>query len=229
MPDLHLFMNEFAAGFQQTSRFLVQIFVQPEMITNILADLAPVVVVTGATFRTSTDTTSDALTAVNTWLQKGLLATTARLPDRGFATTELMLYGITEHIPYHAETSPLDITFQMPLTTTGSMFGRQGSGFHNNGVPRFFWQWQNQIQNMLLGPDSGFDFRFPSNYYATMFITLADRQNQETATYQFNKVYPATVASVPLSWEDSSFAHLPVSFRYSTYQMLAENGSQIGP
>lgn len=151
------------------------------------------------------------VTNVVKWLYQGFLCDSARTPDRGFATTDLSIYGITEHVPYHAEFSSLDCVFLMPNTT---------NILNDNGVPRWFNYWMNQIQNINAGPDSGLDFNFPSDYYATILLTLFDRKDNGTITYQFNKCYPVTVSSVPLSWESTDkFTKLPVSFNYSTWQM----------
>jgi hypothetical protein len=147
MPNLQDFISEFKHGFQQASRFHVQIFVQPTMILNIIREASLLGVV---------DATLSVTQAVK-WLAFGFLACDARLPDRGFGMTPSNMYGMTEHFPYHTEYSNLECTFLMPHTT---------NVLQDNGIPRFFNFWQNQIQNMTDGPESGLTSGFRSHYYA---------------------------------------------------------------
>ena len=202
MPDLTKFVSEFKHGFQQGSRFLVQIFVRPEMVTNIIAEASLLGVL-------------DAVLAVPQavkWLYTGLAASAARMPDRGFGEVDLAMYGITEHFPYHAEYTKLGVTFLMPHTTTIAS--------NDNGIPRFFNFWQNQIQNLSNGPESGADFRFPSFYYATILLTLLDKQDKGTISYQFDNCYPSVVDSVPISWATPDFIQLPVQFTFSYFKVV---------
>jgi hypothetical protein len=207
MPDLNKFISQFQHGFQQSNRFLVQLFVQPTMIANIIAD---------STLLGTLDSTLEVGNVVK-WLYTGFLAMGARLPDRGFLPIQLSMYGLTEQFPCHTQFAPLQLTFMMPHTT---------NIFSDNGVPRFFNQWQNQIQHMQAGPESGLDFRFPADYYATIILTLLDKQDHGTLAYAFDNVYPITVDSAPLSWDsDNQFVHLPVTFNYSYWKVLDHLGS----
>lgn len=206
MPDLNKFLSEFKHGFQHSNRFVVQIFVQPTMVANIILQQL------GSGLGLGTIDAGVAVTNVVKWLYTGFLASTARLPSRGFGVIDLAMYGITEHFPYHAEFTTFDCTFMMPHTT---------NILNDNGVPRWFNYWQNQIQNINDGPNSGLDFSFPSNYYATILLTLLDRKDRGTITYQFDKCYPVTVDSSQLSWEqENQFTQLPVSFQFSTWKQL---------
>lgn len=202
MPNLQDFISEFKHGFQLASRYQVQIFVQPSMVLNIIREAGLLGVI---------DATLSVPQAVK-WLAFGFLASSARLPDRGFGLTSSGMYGITEHFPYHSECSNLECTFLMPHTT---------NVLQDNGIPRFFNFWQNQIQNATDGPTSGFDFRFPSQYYATLIITLLDKKDNGSISYKFDNVYPSLVGSVPVGWDHSStFIQLPVTFTFSYWKVL---------
>src|SRR5579885_1077221 len=132
MPDLNKFIGEFKHGFQQSNRFVVQIFVQPTMVARIIAEQLGSGLGLGAV-----DSTLIVGNVVK-WLYTGFLASNARMPSRSFGVVDLAMYGITEHFPYHAEFTTCDVTFLMPHTT---------NILNDNGVPRFFNYWQNQIQN----------------------------------------------------------------------------------
>lgn len=202
MPNLGDFLSEFKHGFQNANRFRVQLFVQPAMVLNIIAEASLLGIVDAGL----------AVPQAIKWLAQGFLGVNARMPDRSFSTTQMTQYGITEFFPYHAEWSALECTFLMPHTT---------SILRDNGIPRFFNFWQNQIQNISNGPDSGYDFRFPSNYYATAILTLLDRQDNGTISYKFDNVYPSLVHSVNLSWDqDNTFAQLPVQFMFSYFTVM---------
>jgi hypothetical protein len=202
MPDLKDFINEFKHGFQQASRYRVQIFPRPQMIANIIREAGLLGII---------DATLSVPQAVK-WLAQGILAEQARTPTRGFQTTDLTMYGITEHFPMHAETSSFDVAFLMPHTT---------NILKDNGVPRFFNFWQNQIQNVIDGADSGLDFRFPSNYYSTILLSLLDKSDNATITYQFDNAYPAVVSSANLAWDqENTFTKLPVVFNFSYWKIV---------
>lgn len=202
MPDLKAFINEFKHGFQSTTRFRVQVFVKPEMVANIVAE-------------SSLLGLADAALSIPQsvkWLAQGLLATSASVPDRVLDLTPLQMYGITEQVPVHTTYTHLSVSFLMPLTTNVKL---------DNGVPRFFNYWQNQIQNATDGPASGLDFRFPSHYYATILVTLLDLNDNGTVSYQFDNAFPAGVGKVQLSWNGFEGAGmLPVDFTYSYWKVV---------
>lgn len=221
MNNLQDFISTFKNGFQRPNRFLCQIIVQPRMIANIIADSAggdsSIIGIVQRALDTETSVLS--VPQVVKWLAQGFVCSQARLPDRGFGMVDQYMYGITEHFPVSTEYSSFDATFLMPYATNID---------NDNALPRFFNYWQNQIQNNLRGPKSGFDFRFPSEYYGSILLTTYDRKNRGTLTYKFENVYPATVNSVPLSWgENDKFAELPVSFNFSywTVASVAESAA----
>jgi hypothetical protein len=202
MPNLNEFISEFKHGFQKANRFRVQIFVQPTMVLSIIREASVLGLVDAA------------LSVPQTikWLATGFLADNARLPDRGFSLITNTMYGLTENFPYHAEMTRMECTFMMPHTS---------NILKDNGVPRFFTFWQNQIQNMSDGAASGLDFRFPSHYYATVLLTLLDPQDNGTITYQFDNAYPSLISSVPIGWDHDGFIRLPVTFTFSYWKVLS--------
>lgn len=225
MNKLQDFLSQFRNGFQRPNRYVCQVIVSPTMVGNIVADSVARPAASGVVGQVlgviqQAAALEDSLVSVPqvvSWLAQGYLVDSVRMPDRGFGTVDLSMYGITEHFPYHTEYSALECTFMMPYATNLN---------NDNAVPRFFSYWQNQIQHADLGPDSGFDFRFPGDYYATVLLTLLDRQNKGTLTYKFTNAYPKSVDSVPLSWaKNDKFASLPVTFNYSywTIQPVAES------
>jgi hypothetical protein len=202
MPDLNKFISEFHHGFQHSNRFLVQIFVQPKMIANIIA---------AGSLLDAVDSTLSVGNVVK-WLYTGLLATAARIPDRANLTMNHEMYGLTEKFPTHTAFTKFDVTFMMPHTT---------NIFNDNGVPRFFNNWQNQIQHLENGVESGLDFRFPEDYYSTILLTLMDSKDRGTITYQFDAAYPFAVDSYPVSWSvDNDYTKLNVQFNFSYWKVL---------
>jgi hypothetical protein len=215
MNHISDFMGTFRNGFQRGNRFVCQVLIPPQLVANIIADsVAPA---GGGIFDVvdkvlALENSVLAVPQVVKWLAQGYLVSDARLPDRGFGMVDLSMYGITEHFPVHAEYSSMDCTFLMPYATNVS---------NDNAVPRFFNYWQSQIQRNLNGPDSGFDFKFPGDYYGTILLTALDRKNKGTITYKFDRVYPKTVDTVQMSWADTDkFATLPVSFNFSYWTVL---------
>jgi hypothetical protein len=219
MNSIQDFISTFRKGFQETNRFICQVYVQPEMVARIIADSATgdlggsllgqisSIVQTAASIENSVLSVPQ----VVKWLAQGYLCNDVRLPSREFGTTDLSMYGITEHFPVHTEYSAITCQFMMPYAYISN----------DSAVPRFFNYWQNQIQHAQRGPDSGFDFNFPSDYYGTMLITTFDRKNKGGLTYKFTNVYPKTVDSVPLSWAlQDQYCMLPVSFNFSYFTVL---------
>jgi hypothetical protein len=202
MPNLNVFINEFKHGFQKENRYRVQIYPNPVMVDAMNEE---------ARLRGVPEDTLSAPQTVE-WLSKGILAEASRMPDRGFACQPLTMYGLTEHMPYHAEFSDFECTFLMPHVH---------HAIRDNVVPRFFTLWQNQIQNMSEGPSSGLDFRFPSHYYAVVLVSLLDNKGRRTLTYRFDNAYPFLVHSGNLAWgSDNQFTKLQVSFKFSYWTLL---------
>jgi hypothetical protein len=198
MDNIHEFLSRFPAAFQRANRYTCQILLNPAGLwQNILKTAA-------------LDNSSLAMPQVIQWMSEGWLVESTRMPDRGFAQTDLSMYGITEHFPYHAEFSPLECSFMVPIALAD----------HSLSIIRFFSAWQNQIQHAQAGPDSGFDFNFPADYYATVLLTLLDDQNAGTCVYKFHNVYPVTVQTQPVAWATlDQFISLPVQFNYSYWTL----------
>jgi len=210
MHNLNQFLREFRYGFQQSNRFTCHIYAPPTLLDAILTDnkLIQVVDVFFPNIGRRIDGTFSS-TQVADWLRRGLLVSSTRLPDRSFEQTNLNIYGITERFPTHSEFTSLDVNLLMPLVS------------NDNAVPRFFYYWQNFIQNNYAGPESGLDFRFPSEYYATVYLTQWDREKHATVSYRFDKAYPAKVDTVQVDWNsENEMVQLPVSFTYSYWTML---------
>src|SRR5579872_3247319 len=119
------------------------------------------------------------------------------------------MYGITENYPVHTVYTDIQCTFLLPLVS------------NDNALPRFFNYWMNFIQNQFNGPDSGLNFTFPDDYRGRMLLSTLDKKDHTTATYFFDRLYPKTVESVPLAWEQQNeLAKLNVTFTYSYWTLL---------
>jgi hypothetical protein len=219
MNRIQDFISTFRKGFQETNRYICQIFVQPAMAARIIADSATgdlggslltqitSIVQTAASIENSVLSVPQ----VVKWLGQGYLVNSVRLPSREFGTADLSMYGYTEHFPVHTEYSSITAEFMMPYAYVSN----------DSAIPRFFNYWQNQIQNGQRGPDSGFDFNFPNDYYATMLLSTFDRKNKAGLTYKFTNVYPKSVDSVPLAWAlQDQYCMLPVTFNFSYFTVL---------
>jgi hypothetical protein len=215
MNSLASLIGQFRRGMQQSNRYVCQVLIGPDMVANMIADSLQG---NGGIFGTiqrvlSVENSVLSIPQVVKWLAQGYLVNNVRLPDRAFATTDMNQYGYTEHFPYASEYGSLQAHFLMPYALNIS---------NDNAVPRFFSYWQNLIQRGQQGPDSGYDFRFPADYYATVLLTLLDRQNRGTITYKFDNVYPKTVQSAELSWASADWCTFPVEFVYSYWKVLPQ-------
>ena len=214
MNNLNDFLSNFSREFQRADRFVCQIIVTPTMVANIILDSlsndgsALGLIQAGLALENS----ALAVPQVVKWLAQGYLVSDVRLPDRGFTQAELSMYGITEKFPVHTGYTPLKCTMMMPYA----------ANIENDcAIPRFMSYWQNQVQHATNGPTSGFDFQFPANYYATILLTLLDKQNNGTLTYQFTNAYPSTIDSVAMSWNTpNQFTELGVEFTFSYFTIL---------
>ncbi len=216
MNSLSTFISQFKRGFQQSNRYVCQIIITPDMVANMIADSLQT---NGGIFGIvqtvlSAENSVLSIPGVVKWLAQGYLVNNVRLPDRGFGQVDMHQYGFTEHFPVTSEFSTLTAHFIMPYAL--------GLIKPDNAVPRFFSYWQNLIQRGQQGPEAGYDFRFPADYYATILLTLLDRQNNGTITYKFENAYPKAVMSADLSWSSTEFASFPVEFTYSTWKVLPQ-------
>lgn len=149
--------------------------------------------------------------AAKDWLARGILCESTNLPDRAFAETQMTQYGFTEQIPYHSEFTTLDCVFNTPLRSA------------DNPVPRLFHKWQNLIQDLSQGYESSRDFTFSgtnhtNGYYGELQLGVFDRQNNLTLRYDFERVYPQTVQSTPVTWhEENEFTKLTCGFTFSVW------------
>lgn len=217
MHNINDFIGEFSRGFQRNNRYICQIFVRPEMLARIVLDAGTTPLnIPGLPSLPNFGAPDAVLTVpqIVTWLARGFLVQATKLPDRQFTPVDLAMYGFTESFPVHSQTGKLDCNFLVPHTA---------GIVSDNGVLRFFNYWQNQIQNGLDGPGSGYDFRFPSHYYGSAVITLLDAKNQGTVSYQFDRIYPILVMPVQMSWSSAQeFIQLPVQFEYSYWKILPQ-------
>lgn len=240
MNNINRFLAEFKDEFQRSAYFVCQIHLNPLLRQRMLADAAnhgPASLAPSSAMFSSTNGGSERnLQETIQLMAEGWLVSDVRLPDRGFGLTDMSMYGITEHFPYHAEFSPLECQFITPLMASGSQpdttTGRLQPGA-DNPVPRMFSYWQNQIQKITRGPEDGLDFAFPADYYSRVTLTALDRQLRGTTAWQFEKVFPNAVGTAQLSWaQTDSFTILPVQFTYSYWTMVSlpalENMSQDG-
>lgn len=212
MRNLSQFIGEFSGGFQPSARHRAYFFLPPSLILDILKpnvniDLSLQGLLGGNTGTDALEATTS-LPMIMQWLLRGMLVSETRLPSRAFETVDLNMYGITETYPYHSEFNDLGCTFLQPLVAK------------DNGVPRFFNYWQNFIQRAHRGPDSGLDFRFPSDYYGNMLLVLYDRKNHPTIGYRIEKVYPKAVESVSVTWDNSDFLKSSVTFQFSYWTVI---------
>lgn len=206
MRNLSTFISHFTDGFQSANRFLCQIIVPETLLTT--PGFLGIIDVLFPSVGKFVDPKFSAL-RVKDWLMRGLVCTSTRVPSRAFETADQHIYGYEEHFPVHQEFTTLDCNFMMPLVQSDS------------AMPRFFNYWQNLICHMQSGPEEGCDFGWPADYYATIFLTLYDKKNHPSITYQFDKAYPTTVESMDVNWDSSDeVLELPVEFTYSYYKIL---------
>lgn len=210
MKFLSTFLTQFKHGFQKSSRYKCQLFVPPALLQNIVTQstIGTIINVFFPNVGQRIDPNFSMPTVVN-WLAQGLLVEQTRLPTRALETTTNGLYGYTEKYPYHTEHTDLDCTFMMPLVESDCP------------IPRFFNYWQNFIQAQQNGPGDGMDFRFPSEYYGTLFLALYDHKTSPSLMYRFDNVYPEKVDSSNVSWESNNeYLKVNVQFAYSYWTIV---------
>jgi hypothetical protein len=210
MKHLSTFLTEFRTGFQKASRYTCQLFVPEGLLRSILNPslVGTLIDIIAPTVGQQLDQ-NFSMPVVQNWLSRGLLVEEARTPSRSSELTEWTLYGITERVPVHTEYTSFDCMFRMPLVGTDCP------------VPRFFNYWQNFIQAQQRGPDDGLDFRFPGDYYGTMLLSLYDNQTHPTITYKMERVYPKTIESSQVGWEqNNTYLRQHVSFGYSYWTIV---------
>lgn len=217
MNNLQDFFSSFPNEFQRPNRYVCQISIPLGLAQAIATDDA------------QNNAGQSAVSQTISRLLQGLLVDTAHLPNRQFGMIDLAMYGLTEHFPFHAEYTTLKCTFLLPLSESGAT----GDTQPDNPVLRFFNYWHDQIQDNESGPSAGLDFGFPSDYYATIQLTMFDRQNKGAITYQFDNAYPKLIDTIQVSWaENDKFATLPVEFVFSYWTILSEAASaanSLGP
>lgn len=210
MKYISQLMTEYRGGFQRDNRFLCQIYVPSKMLSDIMTGnlLLEIVDVLFPNLGRRIDP-NFSVPQVQNWLGRGLMCETARLPDRSFETSDLYHYGFTEQVPVSSAHSTFDVVFRMPLVGG------------DNALPRFFAYWQHYIQNSSKGLGSSFDFRFPSDYYGDIYLSMYDMKNNPTITYHFEKAYPGTIGTNEMSWDsENKLLTLPVSFNYATWKVV---------
>jgi hypothetical protein len=210
MRYLSTFLSEFHGGFQRGARFECQLYPNQGFLSSLLSGsiLTNIIDILTPTIGQRIDP-KFSLPNVVQWLARGLVITDAILPARALETTKLNMYGISEEFPYSTEYNDITCTFIMPLNASDCP------------LPRFFNYWQNYIHSNYNGPEDGLDFRFPEDYYGRMMLSTFDAQDHPSLTYLFEKLYPKTVNSTQVSWNDTNEAlQFTVSFAYSYWKIL---------
>jgi len=208
--DIRTFLGAFQNGFQPSNRFVLQIWFSPELVEGIINRPAARVTARGVPSGPLGPEEGLSLTHAIDWLQRGLLCDKTRMPDRSLDVVQMTQYGITEQYPYKTDYTALDSTFLLPLYPDGS-----------NPVLQVFSAWQNVIQDVAGGMDSTRDLSWPDSYRTDIYLTLFDYKGNPSVAYRFEKAYPKTVESVPVTWGDQSeMSELSVTFAFTSWYIV---------
>lgn len=134
------------------------------------------------------------------------LCESTEFPGRGFQNMDVRYYGPKFKLPFLSEYEDINMTF---ICRTGS------------AERRFFDDWQT-----LINPVNYFDFNYRDDYSARIEIfhfseeAISEQNSNPVPTYQFslNKAYPILVNPQAVTWSDSEFLRLGVSFTYTWWE-----------
>jgi len=151
--------------------------------------------------------------------QLNILCSDASLPGSRLATTELLndFHGVRER---HVYRRLYDDSIQLSFYVDANQYH----------PIKFFEGWMNYItgetsENILSNvknPNFSYRMKFPINYRGSLEITkfeknIDSRSHGDPLTYQFVNVFPLSVSSMPVSYNQSSLLKCTVSMAYTRY------------
>ena len=144
-----------------------------------------------------------------------LLCSEASIPGSGSATHEATgdFAGVTEKMVYRRIfDDTLDLTFYVDSKYK---------------VPEFLESWHafclgengDQTRLSMTSPSAFYRMNYPEEYKADIFLTKFNKNTKDTSAmrYRFLNAFPQSIASIPISYQQSEILKVTASFSYMRY------------
>ena len=182
------------SGLQRNNRFYFEVNKLPPVLTGGLQDAA--------------------LTRIS------FAAEATSIPGVQLATTEVQRYGVgpTEKAPYR----PIFVDLNVSFLCDGSRL-----------IYDFFYDWINSIvkgDGRHIQHNSKVEYRvkrnsallsyeveYRDNYYTDLRIVTVDEVNQRIIVIDLYNAYPISIGDMAVSWSNTEFFRLPVTFAYQNW------------
>ena len=139
----------------------------------------------------------------------GLLCSSASLPGSALATSDIVgdVTGVTERIAHTRMFTPIDLTFYVDKEYK---------------MIKFLEHWIEFISSAsgISNTDGGYFFRmkYPTDYKCdAVKILKFDRDYRSQIEYNFYGLFPTSMSSVPVAYNDSQILTVTASFSYERY------------
>lgn len=139
----------------------------------------------------------------------GLLCSSASLPGSALATSDIVgdVTGVTERMAHTRMFIPIDLTFYVDKEYKMVKFLEHWIEFISSG---------SSVSNRLEG--YFFRMKYPKDYKCdTVKILKFDRDYKNEIQYNFYGVFPTSMSSVPVSYNDSQILTVTATFNYERY------------
>jgi hypothetical protein len=135
------------------------------------------------------------------------LCEVAELPGRGLETVDVRYYGPNQKLPFQTRYEDINMSFICRSQSTER---------------QFFDDWMNVIH-----PNNKYDFLYLDDYsfdidihlLSDSLLNVDDDSSGELLQYKMTleRAYPILINPQPITWADSEFLRLGISFTYSRY------------
>jgi hypothetical protein len=122
------------------------------------------------------------------------LCESTELPGRGLSSLDVRYYGPKFKIPFQTEYEDVNMSF---ICRSDSQ------------ERRFFDDWMD-----IINPINSYDFNYKDDYVASVDLFLMDELNEPSYHFTLLKAYPILVNPQPVTWADSEFLRLGITFTY---------------
>lgn len=135
------------------------------------------------------------------------LCEVAELPGRGLETVDTRYYGPNQKLPFQSRYEDINLSFICRSQSTER---------------QFFDDWMN-----IIHPNNTYDFLYMDDYscdidihlFSDSLIKVDDERQGTILQYKMTleRAYPILINPQPLTWADSEFLRLGISFTYTRY------------
>jgi hypothetical protein len=137
------------------------------------------------------------------------LCESTELPGRAFTAVDVRYYGPSMKLPFQTQYEEISLNFLCRAEAKER---------------QFFDNWMS-----IIHPLSTFNFEYRDNYRANIELFQFDEKNRAQYSFTLVDAYPLIVNAQPVTWADSEFLRLGVSFTYHYWKRVGNNLDAIGP